>query len=256
MIEFEDYRNYLQSELVKRIKLNPRYSQRAFAKLLGLSPGALSEILKGKRKLSYKNAKKIANALALNKGETQHFIRMVDENIEVTDSDLGVDSQQLSQDVFNVVSNWYCFAILNLADCKDFRWNYAWISKRLGISLVQAKDAIENMVRVGLVQETPKGLKASESFVLSPDGIPSKAVRDFHHSILEKAREALENQPIDKREISGISFAIDPKNLDSLKKDIDTFQNEIVEKYGKGKRSEVYHLESALFSLTNLRDEK
>ena len=67
--------------------------------------------------------------------------------------------------------------------------------------------------------------------------------------ILDKAKMALESQPVDEREISGISFAIDPKHIKSIKKDIDQFYDEIVEKYSKGRKTEVYHLETLFFKL-------
>jgi hypothetical protein len=36
--------------------------------------------------------------------------------------------------------------------------------------------------------------------------------------------------------ISGVGFAVDPKNLPSIKKDILEFQDQIISKYSKGKR--------------------
>jgi uncharacterized protein (TIGR02147 family) len=248
--QFDNYIDFLQAELIKRIKLNPSFSQRAFAKLLGMSPGSLSEIMAGKRKLTYKNALKIASKLGLSKIDTKNFVLLLDDTKEEKQKREGFKDRQLSDDVFSIISNWYCFAILNLVDCVGFKWGLAWISKRLGISLTEAKDAIERMKRVGLIEQTDKGLRAVDDFVLSPDGISSQAVRSYHHSILQKAQEALENQPVEEREISGISFAVDPKNLDKMKKDIDDFQRELIDKYCKGKRTEVYHLELALFKLT------
>ena len=256
MMEYESYQDFLKAELLKRTQLNPRYSQRAFANLLGLSPGALSEILKGKRKLTYKAAKKIALALNLNKNETEDFLKLIDIENGETPPEKDIESTQLTKDIFEIVSNWYCFAILNLADTEGFRWNYAYIAKRLGIGHFQAKDAIERMIKVGLIKETKNGLKASEELVISPDGVPSRAIRQYHHSMLEKAQEALETQPIDKRDIRGASMAINPKYLDKIRKEVFEFQKQLVDKYGseKGKKTEVYHLETALFSLTQIEE--
>jgi uncharacterized protein (TIGR02147 family) len=250
MEDFDNYIDFLQAQLIKRIKLNSHYSQRAFAGALGLSPGTLSEIMSGKRKLTYKNALKIAGKLGLSKIDTKNFVLLLDDTKDEKVKRKDHKDLQLSNDMFSIISNWYCFAILNLADCEGFKWGFSWLSKRLGISMIEAKDAIEKMKRVGLIKETEKGLQAVEDFVLSPDGISSQAVRDYHHSLLQKAQEALENQDVREREISGISFAMNPKDLDKIKKDIDDFQRELIDKYCKGKRSEVYHLELALFKLT------
>ena len=69
--------------------------------------------------------------------------------------------------------------------------------------------------------------------------------------MLSKASEALEKQDVEKRDISGISFAVDPEQLANLKKDILNFQKRIIKKYSQGDKKQVYHLEMALFALTN-----
>ena len=57
MEQFDNYIDFLQVELKSALSFNPSFSQRAF-KLLGMSPGSLSEITAGKRKLTIKNALK------------------------------------------------------------------------------------------------------------------------------------------------------------------------------------------------------
>src|SRR5580698_8295148 len=64
------YKTILEEELSRRAEVNPRYSLRAMARALGIEPGALSEILSGKRVPSYKMAQKILAALEL-EPETQ-----------------------------------------------------------------------------------------------------------------------------------------------------------------------------------------
>ena len=63
-----------------------------------------------------------------------------------------------------------------------------WISKRLGISLTEAKDAIERMKRVGLIEQTDEGLRAVDDFVLSPDGIfsSSQVLPSFYFTKVNK----------------------------------------------------------------------
>lgn len=244
------YIQFLNDEYLRRVKANPLFSQRAFAKLLGISPGTLNEIMSGKRKLTYKNALKIASNLGLSKIDTKNFVLLLDDTKVEKRSSKSIGERKLDDDMFSIISNWYCFAIYNLFDVSDFKWSHSWIAKRLGISLLQVKDALSRMERVGLIIKKNGRYQVVEDFVLSPDGVPSKAVRQYHHEILQKASEALETQPVDQREISGISFALNPDKLDQIKKNIDDFQRELIDKYCVGKRSEVYHLELALFKLT------
>ncbi|PIP91297.1 MAG: hypothetical protein COW01_01435 [Bdellovibrionales bacterium CG12_big_fil_rev_8_21_14_0_65_38_15] len=245
------YIQWLESELARRMQVNPLYSMRAFAKQLALSPGALSEIMGGKRKLTYKNALKICSSLGLSKIDTQNFVKLLDETKDHEKQKKTRKQKQLDDDIFSLISNWYYFAILNLADCDDFKWSATWIGKRLGITPFMAQEAIALLVRVGLIEKTKNSYKAIDDTVLSPDDIPSAAVRTYHHSVLQKAQDALEMQTIDEREITGLSLAINPKDIKLIKKDIQEFQHLLIDKYCKGKRSEVYHLELALFRLTS-----
>lgn len=252
ILDKDSYSDFFREELDKRLKANPRYSQRAFARDLGLSPGELSEILRGKRKLSLKATLKVADALGLSPAETRHLGYLVQlEKAPEATLPPPDKRNQLSVDMFNIVSDWYCFALMNLVDCEGFRWEEKWIAKRLGISALQVRAAIERLQRVGLLEKAKQGFKVSKDYVMSPEGIPSEAVRNFHRQILAKATHALDLQKVADREISGVGFPLDPKLLPALKKDIAVFLDEVVAKYSRGKRRrEVYHCEVALFRLT------
>ena len=53
-----------------------------------------------------------------------------------------------------------------------------------------------------------------------------------------------------ERELSGVGFAVDVNLLPQIKKEISAFQDQLLSKYSKGKRKEVYFLEMILFKLT------
>lgn len=253
-MEQTNYKDYLKEELNKRMNVNSRYSQRAFARDLGLSAGELSEILKGKRNLSLKKALIIADGLGLSSFEIENFVELLATEMTPENKRRKSSSKKqklsLEADLFNIISEWYCFAILNLSECEGFQWDSAWIAKKLGITSFQAKHAIERMIRVGLITKTKNGLVASDDFVFSPDGVPSHAIKNYHQQVLKMAENALLTQKIEEREISGLGIAMDPKHIPSIKKDIAKFRNELVEKYSKGTKTTVYQLEFALFQLT------
>ena len=162
----------------------------------------------------------------------------------------------MNVDMFHIVSDWYCFAILNLAETENFKWDPQLIARRLGLSKLEVHVALERLQRVGLVVREPalpgrpSRLKVSNDFIMSQSGVPSEAIRSYHRQILNKALQSIEMQSLDERDLSGIGLAIDPNDLPSIKKDISEFQEKIAAKYKRGKKSEVYHLEMALFRLT------
>jgi uncharacterized protein (TIGR02147 family) len=259
ILEAKSVSQFLGEELQQRLRVNPRYSQRAFARQLGLSPGELSELLRGKRGLSLRSAIKIAKTMGLNATEAKHLLELaqVDRSQRLGASDAGfvspLDShgEPLTLDAFHIVSDWSCFAILNLMDCQAFKATPQWIAKRLGISAVEARLAWERLVRVGLIEKKNGIWVTTQDYVLSPTGIPSAAIRHYHRQMLEKASEALETHPVQERDITGIGFAVDPKYLPSIRKEISDFQDRLVARFSKGKRTEVYQLEMALFRLTS-----
>ena len=55
----------IQGEFARLRAKNARYSLRSFARKLALSPSALSEIFRGKRPVTKKNAAKILHRLAV-----------------------------------------------------------------------------------------------------------------------------------------------------------------------------------------------
>lgn len=255
----------LSEELRTRVARNPRYSLRAFAAALGVSPGELSEMMNGKRKLTLKNALKISRALNYSPEESESFLKLLHEEVAHA-SGLSprtevphAERRSLTVDLFHLVSEWYCFAIVNLAETKGFRFETRYIAKRLGISATEAKLALDRLERVGLIEREHGKFRVTPDFVLSPEGIPSPAVRKFHAQILDKAKDALETQEIHERDIAGISFAVDPNQIPLLKKEIhellDRWTNRL-DKLPSAEKTEVYHFETALFRLSNPEEKK
>lgn len=263
LLDSSTVQEFLNRELDRRVKTNSRYSQRGFARSLGLSPGELSEVLRGKRKLGLKAALKISRSMGLNPAETKHLLQLAqieksrDWNIEtrLTAEPVPLSTSAVEQDVFALVSEWYCFAILNLMDTADFKWNSALVAKRLGLTRPQAQIAMDRLLRLGLVKKSPAGkIVPTNDMIQSTGGIPSAAIRSYHRQMLDKAIAALEFQPVQERDITGIGFACDPKDIEAIKREISEFQDQLVAKYrggtGKGKATDVYHIEVAFFKLT------
>ncbi len=253
MIEANNYKDLLNEEFLERVKRNPSYSKRAFAKLLGVSPGALSELLNGKRKLTSKSAQKISQALGYTRAEIEKLKEMVfqeNEGIEV-EATYSKNVQKLNSDFSFIISEWYCFGILNLINTKNFSWDHQWIAKRLGVSSFEVKIAIEKLVKAGLLNLKGRGYEIIHDVIETTKDIPSKAIRNFHKSMLEKSISALDEQKVEEREIAGVSFTIKNKDLEKIKKEIRDFQDYLSEKYNQNKNADdVYHLESAFIKIS------
>jgi hypothetical protein len=72
------YQEILKANLSRRIGMNPRYSLRAFAQLVGLSPSKLSEIFSAKKGLSSARAEDVCARLKLKGPEKEAFLLSVE----------------------------------------------------------------------------------------------------------------------------------------------------------------------------------
>lgn len=246
-----DYREILRVEFESRKARNQYYSLRAFAKSIGIGSGALSEILSGKRNLGLNKATSIAENLNLDESERKEFLTAVKSPQTKNVSESENENRQLTLEVFELVSSPTCMAILAAADLESFRIDPEWIAKKLSFKRDEVLHALELMKKVGLIETINGEEKICGELVISPDGIPSRAIKNYHHRMLDQASLAMEEQPVEIRDISGVSFAMDSQDVKKLKKDIANFRNRMIKKYSSGKKDQVYHIELALFALSS-----
>lgn len=245
----------LQNELSRRLNKNPKYSLRSFAKALAITPSGLSEILAGKRGLSIKKAQMLLDRMDLSQDEEHLFLESVKSTkakYKNTSSASIQDYQQMSDDLIKVVSDWYHFAILNLASLEKAKSTPAWVSKKLGISHVQARLALARLSRMDLISTDNGTLTRTSNPLKTTDGVPSKFVRKLHLDLLAKAMSSLEEVSLDKRDISSMVMAIDPANLEKGRTKIKNFRRGLSQVLEKGSKKEVYALTVSLIPLSEV----
>ena len=62
------------------------------------------------------------------------------------------DFFQIKEDEFELISEWYFIAILNLAQVKNHKAYSDWIAQKLGISNEEAFHALEVLTRLKLIK--------------------------------------------------------------------------------------------------------
>lgn len=253
-MQTSDFRTYLQNELIERIKKNPQYSLRAFAGHLTMDPSTLSKMLKGKRPIGKKAIVQLASKLGLSKAQTAKFL-----NLEGSDeSQEAQDYKLLALDQFAVISDWYHFAILELTMVKGFKPDHSWIAKALGLKSVEVEAAVDRLVRVGMLEVTKKGkwIDLSSGFTtnIGPD-MSSSAHRRLQEQLLQKAIVAQQFVPVDKRDHSAMTMAIDGSKIKQAKERIRKFRRDLTQFLTEGQtKDSVFSLNIALFPLTKLEN--
>jgi uncharacterized protein (TIGR02147 family) len=251
--ENQDFRLFLQQELVKRCKLNPSYSLRAFAKMLQIEPSALSKLLNGKRTITPPMFKKLAHRLGLNPSECKRYESHLKNDLQ---KDIATPSyQQLTLDAFQVIADWYHYAILELTHVQGFVSNPKWVAKALGISVTEVNAALERLVRLEFLEitEDSKWVDRSGSITTVGNEFTAVAFRKLQKQVLEKALVALEEIPMDLRDQTSMTMAIDSELLPEAKKRITDFRRKLCSFLQSGKKKDqVYQLGVSLYPLTNL----
>lgn len=271
MTEATTPQNWLQNELEAARVKNSRYSLRAMAKKLGLSPGRLSDIMNGRRLLTTQMAMRIADRLGYDPDRREEFLSTVDDarndarkdarkpRAAIPTAALPAPLKSLRQpkydplemDRFHVIADWYHFAILSLIETTDFNSSPDWISKRLGISIAQAESALERLQSTKLISISSKGrVRSTGKNIETPTDIASTALKRSHRQTLEQAIEAIYEVPVNERDITSMTMAIDSKKIPQAKKLIRNFRKKMAAFLENGPADEVYNLNIQLLPIT------
>lgn len=249
-------RSCLQETILKRCRNNPRYSLRAFARSLKIEPSALSKLIHGKRKITYS----MFNHLCQNLDLTTEFVKKFSSPNESMFDDHNLDSsyQTLTLDTFQVISEWYHYAILELTKIKNFKPDSKWIANSLGITPSEVQMAKKRLIRLGFLEVDTRGQWHDKSGNITTVGnaITNNAFKKLQKQVLEKAISALETIPLDQRNQSSVTIAVDQDLIPEIEDKIKKFRRQLTQYIEfKGNSTAVYHLSISLYPITNLSKE-
>lgn len=260
-----DYRKILKDAFSTRAERNPKYSLRAFARDMDIDPGQLSHIFKGTKNLSLQKALSVSGKIGgtpLEKSLFYHCVELahaqddtqaegIKKKISSTRAGLKDRSVNVSEDEFDTISDWYHFALLELAGVKGFNFDADSAADYLKISKVESVSGISRLFRLGFLEKIG-GFYRKLRPITTTTEIPSIALKSFHQQMIGKASRALFEQSIDRRYISGITLKLPPEKLIEFKRLINEHEKQIHELarvYRDDPKAEVYQYNMQLFSL-------
>jgi uncharacterized protein (TIGR02147 family) len=104
-----------------------------------------------------------------------------------------------------------------------------------------------------LLEKNGTLVKADGQVLTADRMLTTAAHRKRQRQILEKSLHALENDPVEQRNHSAMTMAIDPSRLSEAKRRIDEFTQELCKFLETGVRSQVFEMQVSLFSHTQLK---
>ncbi|MBK7891534.1 MAG: DUF4423 domain-containing protein [Bdellovibrionales bacterium] len=262
------FQEFLATELARRCERNPRYSTRAFAKALDVDAGSLSRILSGKQIPSHKVCETIFSKLELTPTAQKKFLKSVAakqkalgfKRISPAFKELGEsadDRRLLDTDIWRTIADWYHGAIMELTFVDGFQSEPKWIAQQLGVSEAEIKMALTRLKRLGLLRvEDGKYIKTVAQVSSGDKSSTTAAHRRLQRQVLTKAVDSLENDPLDVRNMTSMTMAIDPRKVPEAKKMIQNFSRELCAYLESGKRTQVYQLGVCLYPISKKQEEK
>ena len=266
--KFADYRTFLLAYLQDRKMQNPKWSLGRWAQQMGLkSTSSISKILAGERAPGSDITEKLVRYLDLKTKDAEYFRSLVQLDKIRSDPKLSVllmekvasqngksaISQVLDPDTFTVISNWYHFAIRELTRFKSFQAEPKWIVNRLlnKITEREAQSAVDKLLKLGLLKKNPKNnkLEIAEGSLHTTHDIASQAIQRSHKQLLQYASEVLDTEPVETREYSASSIAINKNDIQEAKKFLRNMRTKFVERFESNNPDTIYQLQFQLFPL-------
>ncbi len=244
-------RRLVKLELELRQTENPRYSQRAFARDLGVSHALLSLAISGKRDISADFAQRLLE-----------ISRLPIEQLEAIKAGLPIDTpnifERIDLEKFEMISDWTHYAVLSLLEVEGSRWDVKWMSRRLGQSPAKVKVVMNRLDHLGLIKklESGRAIQATAPIVVENQK-SSIAAKRFNRRLLQKATAAMDEVPFESRDLSSTVFTLNPKYIPYAIERIRNFRRSLSnELENLGEQTDVYALAVQLFPVALLEDEK
>ena len=253
----------IRSHFATLQRKNPAFSLRAFALKLDISPSALSEIMSGKRKVSKKMAVKILDRMYLDPKEVEAIKLLFDGKTNgldmVADGDQGllqkykknINYLKLSSDQFNMISEWQHFALLSLMETVNFVSDIPWMAKRLALSVTDVQKTLTRLMDLNLVSRKYNKYAPTNEPLITSDDVANQAVRKAHFEDLKLAEKVLDHCPVELRDFTAVTVAVDKTKIQEAKKMIREFQDSLSQFLEDGEKTEVYKLTFYMYPLSH-----
>ncbi|MDD9946980.1 MAG: TIGR02147 family protein [Myxococcales bacterium] len=270
VFRYLDYRVFLADHY--RARKARGFSYRRFSSAAGVSsPSYLKLVIEGQRNLTAAMAERFATACRLEGDAASYFQELVRFNQATDDQERSETYRRLSGfqryrraqklELAHAAyhANWFMPAIRELVASPDFREDPAWIGKRLSpaVPARQVARALKILLDLGLLTRNDHGRLTQASAVVSTGGqTASLHIGNYHRGMLERASEAIELAPKERRDISSLTLRVRESAIGELKQRLARFRRELLDfEEGEVDGDQVVQVNLQLFPLTAARHE-
>ena len=261
-MQIESYQDVLKSELLVRCGTNSSYSLRAYARDLELDPSHLSRVLNNKQSLSLSSARRISEEIFKEPTEQDYFVTLVEYSTakkskskeraleRLISLSQRYPRMKIAAETLNVICDWYYFPILEICALPKFDSQPKKIASFLGLSMTEAKLAIEKLHKLGLIKEKNGRWRKTQSKMKTSNNQPSEALRKYHKQVLQKAIDSVDEQPLESRYIRARTMTTNKEALAEIRGLVEEFFEKVSRVNNKARgHDSVYQMSFQLFDL-------
>lgn len=277
IFDYADYRAFLRDFHEAKKRASPQWSYGVWARQLNAQPGArtgvkspsaLIMVLNGKRNLGPNLARSLCAYFAFDEREAEYFRSLIRLQPLAENEDLGrvvkerilragaaKPSRMVDEATYLKISSWYSYAIQQMSSLGVLDRPPAELAAGFLFHVAPADidEARRRLLEVGLLERDSSGAyRSPEVHLTTTQDVSSAGLRQYHAQVLERAREALRALDPERREISGVTFAMRRASLPRAKALIREFEKnlcELMEAEAGTEADSVVHLEVALLPL-------
>lgn len=265
VMEYQNYRVYIRDYYAER-KVRSGFTWRDFAKAAGYSsPVFLKLVCDGKSNLSDVGVERVASAMGLVGVDLQYFRLLVEFNQEKDSAkkksvfkkmrEVAKEGSMeiVGEDQFDYYESWVNPVVREMAPQMGDA-TPAKIAEKLAFDTqtAEVKKALSLLQKVGLLRKGERGYEqAAKSITTGNLEVARLSVREMHRQMGELAVRALDEIPMNERDISGLTLGVSENAFYRISQEIADFRRRIssivMEDTGENR---VYRLNVQLFPLT------
>lgn len=199
----------------------PHLSLRSYAPKIGLSSGALSDLLKQRKtwKISPERAREVLSHLQISSAEKNRILVL-----------MGVaplhSRQTLAEEEYRILTKWTYLAVLSSFDLPPHLSTPEAIGRRLGLAETVISEIIDYLIDKNLLIKDGNSIRRPSAFLESEDNIrpnsppPKNVLLEHHKGNLELAQRSLYEHASHERDFTSLTFAGNSTQLDYLRTEI------------------------------------
>lgn len=241
LFQATDYRVWLRGALRNARRSHPARTMKALAQALDIDPAHLSRVLGGHKHLAVRHVPGVSEFLELKPDHARYLEELVRCNtapdaraagrhflaMRAMRGELG---RTLEDDAHDYFSSWVhpvMRTLLSLVEFRGLGWSRLGQLFRRSLSPEQARESVELLGRLGLVEPDARGiLRPTAGTVRSGEAWKGQAVHAFQKQTLGLASDLLDTVPRAERDVSTLTLPASRKRMPELYDRIRRFREE------------------------------